>query len=166
MILVTVGTHDQNFDRLVETMDRLATTLEEPVIIQRGSSSYLPVHTEHFEFTSYERMQELTQEARVVVSHAAAGAIILVLSKGKPLVLVPRLARYGEAIDDHQKQLAIALERKGQAIAVLEPTTNRLAAAITLAVQEQEPPAGPALLASALREQLRRWDPAMGGEDR
>ena len=42
MILVTVGTHPQGFDRLVRPMDELAALLEEEVIIQFGSSSYEP----------------------------------------------------------------------------------------------------------------------------
>jgi beta-1,4-N-acetylglucosaminyltransferase len=163
MILVTVGTHSQGFDRLVEAMDRLAATLEEPVIIQRGSSSYRPAHAEHFAFTGYARMQELTGWARVVVSHAAAGAIILALGLGRPLVLVPRLARYGEVVDDHQIQLAEALERGGQAVVVLEPTAGRLGEAILRAAGQGASPSGPARLVEALRQQLQRWDAAETG---
>ena len=79
MILVTVGTHDQGFDRLVRSMDQLAIQFDERVIIQRGSSTYRPRYAEHFRFTTSQKMAGLTQEAQVVVCHAAAGAIILKL---------------------------------------------------------------------------------------
>ena len=42
MIFVTVGTHEQQFNRLVEYMDRWASTHEEEVIIQTGFSTYKP----------------------------------------------------------------------------------------------------------------------------
>ena len=88
MILVTVGTHPQGFDRLVRAMDEVAAKLAEPVIIQRGSSIYQPQHANSFEFTVSEQMRQLTQEARIIVAHAAAGTIILALCAGKPLVVV------------------------------------------------------------------------------
>lgn len=126
MILVTVGTHSQGFNRLVQPMDELAATLEERVVIQYGASTHVPVHAEAFAFTSSGRMAELTGEARVIVMHAAAGSIILALTLQKPLVLVPRLQRFGEIFDDHQRQLAAALETQGRAVYVVEPSFSSL----------------------------------------
>ena len=40
MIFVTVGTHEQQFDRLIKYVDEL--NLPEEVIIQRGYSDYIP----------------------------------------------------------------------------------------------------------------------------
>ena len=43
MIFVTVGTHEQPFNRLVEKMDSLVAegVIREPVMIQTGYSTYL-----------------------------------------------------------------------------------------------------------------------------
>ena len=44
MIFVTVGTHEQQFDRLVEAVDRLGENgdFDEEIIIQIGYSTYKP----------------------------------------------------------------------------------------------------------------------------
>jgi UDP-N-acetylglucosamine transferase subunit ALG13 len=133
MILVTVGTHGQGFDRLVIPMDEIAGLLDEQVIIQRGFSSYVPRQAEQFRFTSGGNMASLTRSARIVVSHAAAGAIILGLQHCRPMVVVPRLRRFGEHTDDHQLQLAAALAGAKLAIAVYEPSINALKEAMSMA---------------------------------
>lgn len=42
MIFVTVGTHEQQFNRLVEYMDKWAIKNDEEVVIQIGYSTYKP----------------------------------------------------------------------------------------------------------------------------
>ncbi|MDQ4076869.1 MAG: beta-1,4-galactosyltransferase [Chloroflexota bacterium] len=158
MILVTVGTHTQGFERLVRPMDALAAALDERVVIQRGSSSYTPRHAEHFRWTTSEHMEELTAEARVVVAHAAAGAIILALREKKPLVVAPRLARYGEHFDDHQLQLATMLDAQSKALVVYEPSLDTLRAAIQrVAIRNPPDHVGPTQLVHALQQQLNQW---------
>ena len=46
MIFVTVGTHEQPFNRLIKYMDQFAMRMElgEDVIIQTGYSTYEPKH--------------------------------------------------------------------------------------------------------------------------
>jgi beta-1,4-N-acetylglucosaminyltransferase len=159
LILVTVGTHHQGFDRLVRSMDQLATQFDERVIIQRGSSSYRPRCAEHFRVTNSQEMAGLTQAARVVVGHAAAGAIILSLNYDKPLVLVPRLRKLGEVLDDHQLELAKFLDDAKMAIAVYETTGATLQEAIHLAGRQKIKRAGSGQLVKALRRQLQEWQP-------
>lgn len=160
MILVTVGTHNRGFDRLVRAMDELAAELDEPVLIQRGSSHYLPRHAEHFEWASSQRMEQLTQQARVIVSHAAAGSILLALLHHKPLVVVPRLQSFGEIIDDHQRQLATALHEQGKAIAVDPLSKEALRLAIDTVTQHGSYIEGSTRLVQAVRRQLGLWDEA------
>lgn len=157
MILVTVGTHHQGFNRLVQAMDELAAQVDEPIVIQRGSSTYEPQHAENFQFATGPHMAQLTGKARVVVSHAAAGAIIVALRQGKPLVVVPRLQRFNEVVDDHQLQLAAALANTGRAIAVHEPSAATLQAAIDKVTQPRVENKGAAQLVQTLRQQLQQW---------
>ena len=159
MIFVTVGTNpDMGFERFVKAMDKLAATLEERVVIQHGCSIYKPQYAEHFDFISGKQFEQFNQEARLVVSHAAAGAAIVALRYRKPLVVVPRLKQFNEHIDDHQLQLAAALEAEKKAIVVHEPSANTLRTAIAQAMQLQSKPQGPNQLAQALRRQLALWD--------
>jgi UDP-N-acetylglucosamine transferase subunit ALG13 len=140
-------------------MDQLAGLLDEPVIIQRGNGTYQPCHAESFQFTSGKHMIDLTQEARVVVSHVAAGAIILSLQHQKPLVIVPRRKKYGEHLDDHQFQLARALERSGRAVVVFEPWLPDLYSAVQCAKDNATPSLGTAQLITDLRDLLNNaWD--------
>jgi UDP-N-acetylglucosamine transferase subunit ALG13 len=113
MILVTVGTHTDPFLRLIEGMDRVAAGLDEEVIMQTGVAAYHPKAATAFAFTSQEHMEELCREARIIVSHAGSGCILTALRRGKPLVVMPRLGRYGEHINDHQIELAHALSEMG-----------------------------------------------------
>lgn len=120
MIFVTVGTHTQGFDRLVKKADELARSLKEEVVIQRGNTAYEPSHASYFDFASRDEMQKAVEKARVIVSHGGAGSIIFALSAGKPVIVVPRLTGYGEHVNDHQLELARALEREGKVKAVYD----------------------------------------------
>jgi beta-1,4-N-acetylglucosaminyltransferase len=157
MILVTVGTHNHGFDRLVRAMDELAAELDEEVMIQWGSSTYQPQRARQFRFTSSQEMIELTQQARVIVTHAAAGAIITALRAGKPLVVVPRLKQFGEHMDDHQQQLAAALAARGQVVVVNTPTKDTLRAALEQTGRQPVEFDERTQLVAALSRQLDEW---------
>lgn len=159
MILVTVGTHYLGFERLIRPMDAIAARLEEKVIIQYGSSHYIPRYAEGFAFTTGDEMKRLTAEARLVVCHAAAGAIILAIQLDKPLVLVPRLKKYNEIIDDHQLQLARALETQHRALVVYEPDAASLQEAISRTRKGPMLPTANSELIQELETKLRQWYP-------
>ncbi|MGW8144875.1 MAG: glycosyltransferase [Anaerolineales bacterium] len=157
MILVTVGTHDQQFDRLVKGADQIAAALDERVIIQRGCSNYLPSFAEHFQWTSSQRMEALIAESRLVISQASAGAIIHAIRMEKPLILVPRLRRYRENHNDHQLQLAQALEEIGRAVIVAEPKVRMLQSAIERCVENNFRIPGDNHLQKSLKQLLENW---------
>jgi beta-1,4-N-acetylglucosaminyltransferase len=163
MILVTVGNHVEPFDRLIQGMDELAARLDEEVVIQTGHCSYEPRYARHFQFTSGKEMQELTQAARVQVSHAGSGSILTALRMGKPLVVVPRRLKYHEHIDDHQLQLAHAVEKQGKLVAVHEVSPDALLAAIEKAARQEQVGQAEApemeRLIGALRGYLEEWSP-------
>lgn len=115
-----MGTHNQGFDRLAKRVDEIAKGVGEDVIIQRGHTAYTPKHASFFDFATRDEMRRLVKKARVIVSHGGAGSIIFALSAGKPVVVVPRLKRYGEHVNDHQLELARALEEGGKVRAVYD----------------------------------------------
>ena len=120
MIFVTVGQHPEGFDRLVRAADAMAPFIEEPVVIQRGGTRYTPGFTRYFDFVAEAQVQEWLSQARIVVSHGGAGSILNALQARKPLIIVPRLKRFGEAIDDHQLELAETLSRQGKVVVVIQ----------------------------------------------
>jgi UDP-N-acetylglucosamine transferase subunit ALG13 len=120
MIFVTVGTDTHAFDRLLKEIDKLVGEgkIKEKVMAQIGSSTYKPQNYEYFTFESSERLESLLNDSSLIISHAGIGNIISALSRLKPLVLVPRLATFGEHTDDHQMEIAEQLDREGRAVCV------------------------------------------------
>ena len=112
MIFVTVGNDFRSFDRLLRKMDEIAPALSDPLIIQRGYSKYIPRNAESFDFVPMEKAIELIQESRIVVSHAGIGTIMLCKEYGVPMLILPRVKRYQEHINDHQLEIARALEER------------------------------------------------------
>lgn len=121
-IFLSVGTHAQQFNRLLEEMDSLIENgkINAEVFAQTGNSSYVPENFAFKKFLSEEEFNEKLGWADIVVSHAGAGTIISAMLKGKKLVIVPRMKKFLEHTNDHQLDLAEALEKKGRAIAVFE----------------------------------------------
>jgi UDP-N-acetylglucosamine transferase subunit ALG13 len=104
MIFVTVGTHEQQFDRLVKAVDKLVAehTLDEPVFIQTGYCAYEPMHCEWASFVPAQRMTELIQQSDVVVTHGGPSSFLEAMAAGKVPVVVPRRSGFNEHINDHQ----------------------------------------------------------------
>lgn len=102
MILFTVGTHHAPFDRLVAAAERIAATTPEQVVVQRGTSRMSAPHCTVHETLPPSRLEALVAEARVVVTHGGPGSILTALSAGHTPFVVPRRARFGEHVDDHQ----------------------------------------------------------------
>jgi UDP-N-acetylglucosamine transferase subunit ALG13 len=110
LIFVTVGNHNQRFDRLIKKMDEIAGKIDEKVIMQIGHTNYKPVNAEYFSFVdSFEEILRLNRDSRVVVSHAGAGSIVTALKQKTPVIVVPRLKKYNEHMNDHQLEIAHAM---------------------------------------------------------
>ena len=100
MIFVTVGTHEQPFNRLVKAIDDLVEngTIKEDVIIQRGYSTYEHKHCKCYNLISWEEMQKYNKEARIIITHGGPASFIDVLSLGKTPIVVEDIAKLGDAI--------------------------------------------------------------------
>lgn len=108
-IFVTVGT--AAFERLVEQCDDLAKIIDNKIIIQKGRSNYKPRNVEYFDFTkNLTEFNDLIDKANVVIGHAGVGTILNVLGKNTPLIVVPRIKKNREHIDNHQLELSNHLE--------------------------------------------------------
>ncbi|MBQ9865872.1 MAG: multidrug MFS transporter [Lachnospiraceae bacterium] len=120
MIFVTVGTHEQQFDRLVRYMDEWAGKNDEEVIIQTGYSRYKPLNCRYKNLMPYEEMTQLAKKARIVVSHGGPASFIIPLQEGRIPVVVPRRSEYNEHINDHQLQFCRELAKRWENVIVVE----------------------------------------------
>jgi UDP-N-acetylglucosamine transferase subunit ALG13 len=102
VIFVTVGTQ-LPFDRLISAVDRWAAVASRPVVFaQIGPTQFVPRHIQHARFISPEQCTERMATAEAIVAHAGIGTILTALELGKPLLVVPRRAEFGEHRNDHQ----------------------------------------------------------------
>lgn len=122
MIFVTVGTHEQPFNRLIEEVDRLkgAGEIEDEVIIQRGYSTYKPKHCLSYDMLSYEDMEKYMREARIIITHGGPASFIAPLSLGKIPIVVPRQAKYHEHVNDHQLEFCRQVAERMNNIILVE----------------------------------------------
>lgn len=104
MIFVTVGTHEQPFDRLLQCVDELKASgvLTEEVVMQTGFSTYTPKYCQWKKMMPHREIVRLIQQARIVITHGGPSSFLLPVQEGKVPVVVPRMRRYGEHVNDHQ----------------------------------------------------------------
>ena len=149
MIFVTIGTCEP-FDRLICAVDAIDTP--EELVVQRGNSSVALRRATVVDFLPYERLVDYVREARAVITHAGVGTILTALLNGARPIVVPRTRRHGDAVDDHQLELAERLERLGLVEVVREVDDLPDALAAAGAVNDH-----PVQVGSALVSDLRSF---------
>ena len=104
MIFVTVGTHEQPFNRLIKKIDDLVKekVINEKVIIQYGYSTYNAKYCEMHKWISFDEMQEVLSDARIVVTHGGPSSFIDVLKDHTIPIVVPRQYKFNEHINNHK----------------------------------------------------------------
>lgn len=128
MIFVTTGTNEQPFDRLLRAVRALPD--RESLHVQYGSSQISDGPGRWEAFMDFAECDAAVRRARVVVTHAGVGSVMLSLRHGKRPVVMPRRHARDEAVDDHQVVLARRLAQAGW-VAIADE--GNLAEAIELA---------------------------------
>jgi UDP-N-acetylglucosamine transferase subunit ALG13 len=118
MIFVSVGTHAQQFDRLLKEIDRLIEekVITDKVYAQTGHSSYVPKHYEHKKFLGLLEFDAKIKACSLFITHAGEGNIGTGLQFEKKMIVVARQKKHGEHTNDHQLELADAIKKEKQAI--------------------------------------------------
>ena len=114
MIFVTVGTHEQPFNRLIEKIDELKQngTIQEEVIIQTGFSTYEPKYCSWNKLLPYQQMIKNVENARIVITHGGPASFVMPLQIGKIPIVVPRQSQFNEHVNDHQVEFARNIEKR------------------------------------------------------
>lgn len=107
MIFITLGSQKFQFNRLLKKVDELIENgvINEEVFAQSGASDYIPKNYEYKDYLNRDEFSEYINKSNIVITHAGTGVIIGAVKKGKKVVAVPRMEKYGEHVDDHQQQL-------------------------------------------------------------
>ena len=116
MIFVTVGSSPTfRFDRLIDAVGQLPP---QELVVQHGPATPPSGVKEAYEWLTFDQVLGFMGEADTVISHAGTGTIICASNMGHVPVVMPRLKRFGETVDDHQVALATAFERTGRVAVV------------------------------------------------
>jgi UDP-N-acetylglucosamine transferase subunit ALG13 len=150
MIFVSVGTHEAPFDRLLQAVEELRP--DEQIVVQHGPSGVRVPGAVEAEYLPFEEVVDYIREARAVVMHAGVGSVMIALANGKRPIVMPRLHRFGEHVDDHQLELARRLEANGL-VTVVEDH-ERLAEALAQPSEPAGGMSGTPWLGNDLREYL------------
>ena len=120
MILVMLGTQNNDFHRLLDEIERNIEkgNINEEVIVQAGYTKYKSNKMKIFSMTSKENLEELVEKSDLIITHAGVGSIEMSLEQNKKVIAVPRLKRFGEHVNDHQKDIERKLDEKGCLIGI------------------------------------------------
>ncbi len=118
MILVTLGTQDKQFTRLLDCVEEAIEKgiIQEEVIAQIGQTPYQSRNMKCFSFLDSADFDAYLEKARVVISHGGVGTISKAVSLLKPVIACPRLEKYGAHHNDHQIQIIEKLSEAGSLI--------------------------------------------------
>lgn len=123
MIFVTVGTHEQPFNRLIEKVDKLVANgeIKEKVVVQYGFSTYEAKHCEMHKMMSFDEMQNTFKNARIVITHGGPSSFVEALQYGKVPIVVPRQLEFNEHVNNYQVDFAkLIAERMNNIIPVYD----------------------------------------------
>ena len=112
MILVTLGTQDKAFPRLLEAIEKQLKkgTINDEVIVQAGCTA--------FESEQMKLFDELLARCDLLITHGGVGTIMAGLRLGKKIIAAPRLAQYHEHHNDHQTEIVSSFEQQGYLLAL------------------------------------------------
>lgn len=119
MILVTLGTQDKSFLRLLsmleECLHEIGNTQE--VIVQAGYTSFQSETMQVFDYIDMQKYDELLAQCDILITHGGVGTIVTALKMGKKIIASPRLAEFGEHHNDHQREIIDSFCEKGYILA-------------------------------------------------
>lgn len=122
MIFVTVGTHEQPFNRLIQYIDNMKRDgkIQEEVVMQTGYCTYEPQYCTWSKLIPYKEMIEKVKEARIVITHGGPASFVMPLQIGKTPIVVPRQYEFGEHVNNHQLEFANNVQRRMGTIITIE----------------------------------------------
>ena len=120
MILVTLGTQDKSFKRLLDAIQNEIDNgnITDRVVVQKGYTNFASDNMELFDLIPMEKFDELIDSCDILITHGGVGSIIAGLKHNKKVIAAARLAKYGEHTNDHQLQIIDNFSKEGYILAL------------------------------------------------
>ena len=115
MILILLGTQNKPFNRLLKAISREIKNgnIKDKVVAQIGCTVYKDENIDMFDYKPKEEINELINNANIIITHGGVGTIIECLNLGKKVIVAPRLNKYKEHTNNHQLQITKEFYEKG-----------------------------------------------------
>ena len=124
MILVLLGTQHNEFTRLLKEVENCINKgiIKEEVIVQAGFTKFETAKMQVFDMISQDTLNDYIDKSNLIITHGGVGSIIVALKKRKKVIAVPRLSKYNEHVNEHQKQIVEAFDKKEFLIGIQDVT--------------------------------------------
>ncbi len=115
MIFITLGSQKFQFNRLLKEVDRIINNgvMQEKIFAQIGYSDYKPKNYRFKEFLNRDEFENMMDRSDKIITHGGTGAIISAIKRGKKVIAVPRLKKFGEHVDNHQFEIVSQFKKMG-----------------------------------------------------
>lgn len=122
MILITLGTQDKEFRRLLDMVQEQIDkkNIKDKVVVQAGYTKYESKDMEIFDLIDRQKFSELISECDILITHGGVGSIINGLKNNKKVIVAPRLSKYDEHMNDHQLQITANFSKAGYILPLYE----------------------------------------------
>ncbi|MBR0428072.1 MAG: beta(1,3)galactosyltransferase EpsH [Clostridia bacterium] len=120
MIFVMLGTQNNDFHRLLDEIEKNIENgnINEEVIVQAGFTKYESDKMRIFDVISKENLEDLIKKADLIITHAGVGSIEMSLEQNKKVIAVPRLKKFKEHVNDHQKDIEGEFNKRGWLVGI------------------------------------------------
>jgi len=120
MILVTLGTQDKSFHRLLEAIEQLIQegAIQEKVIVQAGTTKFDSSYMEVFDLIPVSQFELLIKQADILITHGGVGSIVTALKENKKVIAVARRVEYHEHTNNHQLEIIEEFSSQGYLLPV------------------------------------------------
>ena len=106
-------------DKVKKLIDK--KVIEDKVIVQAGFTKYQSKDMEIFDLIDRDKFNSLMKECDLLITHGGVGSILTGLKNGKKIIACPRLEKYNEHINDHQKQIIEKFSKDKYIIGISDP---------------------------------------------
>jgi len=115
MILVTLGTQDRSFKRLLDAIQKQIDNgnIQDKVVVQAGHTTYESKDMEIFDLLDRDKFAELISQCDLLITHGGVGSILTGLNNNKKVIAAPRLKEYNEHQNNHQLEIIEKFSNSG-----------------------------------------------------
>lgn len=116
MVFVSIGTQKQQFTRIFQMVENSIELKNDEIVAQTGNTKFKSKRIKMLPSIDNNKFNEYIKKADFVICHGGVGTIFNALENNKRILVVPRLCKYEEHINDHQLEVACELEKDGYLI--------------------------------------------------